>query len=161
MLCIGFYSEIRNIGEMRHGDSLCTLDNLRIFSYEELSSLGPSDFIWRHISGPALVRVMACCLTAPSNYLNQCWRIIGKVHWHSSEGNFAWDNLAIKPWNQHENNLLKFHSNLSEANDEYSYIWVWASYDYCESPAGTNCVFIVFILKAMSCYIESRCTESI
>ena len=29
---------------------------------------------------------MACCLTAPSHYLNQCWLIISKVLWHSSEG---------------------------------------------------------------------------
>ena len=28
---------------------------------------------------------MACCLTAPSHYLNQCWLIISKVLWHSSE----------------------------------------------------------------------------
>ena len=28
---------------------------------------------------------MACCLTAPSHNLNQCWLIISKVWWHSSE----------------------------------------------------------------------------
>ena len=28
---------------------------------------------------------MACCLTAPSHYLNHCWLIISKVLWHSSE----------------------------------------------------------------------------
>ena len=28
---------------------------------------------------------MVCCLTAPSHYLNQCWLIISKVLWHSSE----------------------------------------------------------------------------
>ena len=26
---------------------------------------------------------MACCLTAPSHYLNQCWLIISMVLWHS------------------------------------------------------------------------------
>ena len=26
---------------------------------------------------------MACCLTAPSHYLNQCWLNISKVWWHS------------------------------------------------------------------------------
>ena len=30
---------------------------------------------------------MACCLTAPSHYLNQWWLIISKVQWHSSESN--------------------------------------------------------------------------
>ena len=37
-----------------------------------------------------LTQVMACCLTALSHYLNQCWLIISKV-WHSSEGNFIRD----------------------------------------------------------------------
>ena len=26
---------------------------------------------------------MACCLTAPSHYLNQCWLIISRVSWYS------------------------------------------------------------------------------
>ena len=35
-----------------------------------------SDAIWRHRSGSTLAQVMACCLSAPSSYLNQCWLII-------------------------------------------------------------------------------------
>ena len=35
-------------------------------------SLGPSDAIWRHRSGPTSTQVMACCLTAPTHNLNQC-----------------------------------------------------------------------------------------
>ena len=34
-------------------------------------------------SGSTLAQVMACCLTAPSHYLNQCWLIIHGVLWHS------------------------------------------------------------------------------
>ena len=49
------------------------------------NSLGPSDAIWRWRSWSTLVQVMACCLTAPSHYLNQCWFIISKGLWHSSE----------------------------------------------------------------------------
>ena len=45
-----------------------------------LSSLGPHGAIW---STP--VQVMACCLMAPSHYLSQCWLIISKILWHSSE----------------------------------------------------------------------------
>ena len=37
--------------------------------------------IWRHRTGPALAQVMACCLTAPSHYLNQCWLIKNEVPW--------------------------------------------------------------------------------
>ena len=55
---------------------------------DTVNSLGPSDAIWRHRSGSTLAQVMACCLTAPSHYLNQCWLIISKVLWHSFDGNF-------------------------------------------------------------------------
>ena len=42
-------------------------------------TLRPSDAIWRHKSGSTLAQVMACCLTAPSHCLNQCWLIISKA----------------------------------------------------------------------------------
>ena len=61
----------------------------------KLNALGPSDAIWRCRSGSKLAQVMACCLTAPSHYLNQCWIIISKVHWHSYEGNSTLNALAI------------------------------------------------------------------
>ena len=48
-----------------------------------VNSLWPSDVIWRQRSGSTLAQVMACCLTAPSHYLNQCWLIISEVQWHS------------------------------------------------------------------------------
>ena len=50
---------------------------------------------WEQGSRSTLAQVMACCLMAPSHYLNQCWLIITKVQWCSSEGNFAWDITAI------------------------------------------------------------------
>ena len=50
-----------------------------------LNSLWPSDIICRHRTGSTLDQVMACCLAAPSHCLNQCWLIISKVLWHSSE----------------------------------------------------------------------------
>ena len=50
-----------------------------------INSLCPSDAIWCHRSGSTLAQVMACCLMAPSHYLNQCWLIISEVQWLSSE----------------------------------------------------------------------------
>ena len=47
------------------------------------NSLGPSDAIWWQKTGSTLAQVMACCLTAPSHYLNQCWLIISEVQCHS------------------------------------------------------------------------------
>ena len=36
-------------------------------------SMWPSDAVWGHRYESTLARVMACCLTAPSHYLSQCW----------------------------------------------------------------------------------------
>ena len=55
----------------------CTFNSL----FMQVNSLWPSDAIWRQGSRSTLVQVMACCLTAPSRYLNQCWLIITKVPW--------------------------------------------------------------------------------
>ena len=60
-----------------------------------VNSLWPSDAIWWHWSGSALAQVMACCLRAPSHYLNQCRLIISMVHLHSYEGSFTRDTSAI------------------------------------------------------------------
>ena len=60
-----------------------------------LNSLGPSDTIWWRRSGSTLAQVMACCLTAPSHYLNQCWLIISEVQRHSPGRNFMRDVPTI------------------------------------------------------------------
>ena len=49
-----------------------------------INSLWPNDATWQQSSVElTLAQVMACCLTAPSHYLNQCWLIISEVVWHS------------------------------------------------------------------------------
>ena len=67
-----------------------------------LNSLRPRDAIWQR-SGSPLAQVMACCLMAPSHYLNQCWLIIDKVEWHSSKGKFTRDTSGINHSNYLEN----------------------------------------------------------
>ena len=47
-------------------------ENTAFRAFRQFNSLWPSDTIWRHKSGSTLDQVMACCLTAPSHYLNQC-----------------------------------------------------------------------------------------
>ena len=69
--------------------------------------LWPSDTIWQQEFGSTLVHVMACCLTAPSHYLSQCWLIISKVQWHSCEGNFARDTSASNHLSQLNYDLPK------------------------------------------------------
>ena len=61
-----------------------------------ITSLWPSDAIWRHRSESTLVQVMACCLSAASHYLNQRWLISSEVLWHSTQSNFPesdWANI--------------------------------------------------------------------
>ena len=48
-------------------------------SVDSLNSVWPIDVIWRQGSRSTLAQVMACCLTAPSHYLNQFWLVISKV----------------------------------------------------------------------------------
>ena len=63
----------------------CSVTVIGIYNYTCLvlywviNSLWPSDAIWRQKSWSTLAQVMACCLMAPSHYLNQCWLIISKV----------------------------------------------------------------------------------
>ena len=64
----------------------------------DFNSLRSSDTIWQHRTGSTLAQVMACCLTAPRHYQNQCWLIISKVQGHSSENNFTRDTSAIYHW---------------------------------------------------------------
>ena len=63
--------------------------------------------IWRHWPGSTLIQIMACCLTAPSYYLNKCWLITIKVQRHSSGDNLTRDTSAINHWNKLENHLSK------------------------------------------------------
>ena len=45
---------------------------------------------------------MACCLTAPSHYLNQCWQMIREVLWYSPESNLTKNTQDIYRWNEFE-----------------------------------------------------------
>ena len=86
------------------------------FQWKSLKSLGPSDAIWCWRSGSTLVQVMACCLTAPSHYVNQCWFIITKVQWHSAKGNFPRDTPSITTISL-QITYLKFHAHLPGTNE--------------------------------------------
>ena len=61
-------------------------DHHRVVPRVSFNSLRLSDAIRPQGTESTLAQVMACCLTAPSHYLNQCWLIISKVLWHSSKG---------------------------------------------------------------------------
>ena len=77
--------------------------------HDLISSLRFSDTMWRHKFMSTLAQIMACCLTAPSHYLNQCWLIISMVPWHSPKGYFTRNTSAIN----NENELEMHLSNIS------------------------------------------------
>ena len=53
-----------------------------------LNSLWSRDDKWRHRSRWTFAQAMACCLTAPSHYLNQCW--LKNISIHSIPVWFQW-----------------------------------------------------------------------
>ena len=89
------------------------------------NSLGPSDAICRQISGSTLAQVMACCLTAPSHYLNQCWVTISKVPWHSPKDISIRSTADTRQRNKFENWIFKIASRFPRGqwvNDGNSHI---------------------------------------
>ena len=88
-------NSIANALELRiscSNPSICLSSNICLIL------MGPVSF-WRtlqryHLThcgqrfGSTLAQIMACCHTAPSHYLNQCWLIISEVQWPSSEEQF-------------------------------------------------------------------------
>ena len=91
--------------------------NINIGLANPFNSLWPNDAIWWQRSGSTLVQVMACWLTAPSHYLNQCWLIISKIQLPSSDGNFTRDTSVINDWNQHESYSSKMSLKSPRANE--------------------------------------------
>ena len=66
-------------------------------------SLCSSGDIWFHRTWSTLVQVMACCLMAPSHYLNQCWWILNKDLWYWHEGYFTGNAQDIYSLHEFEN----------------------------------------------------------
>ena len=60
----------------------------------------PSDPTWWQRSGSPLAQAMACCLTAPSHHMNQCWHLIGDILWHSLVSNLTASGLTTILYNE-------------------------------------------------------------
>ena len=74
------------------------------------NSLRPGDAIWQHRTGSTLAQVMACCLTAPSHYLNQYWLIINWILWHLPKTNFIENTQDVNSSNEFEKIFFKIPS---------------------------------------------------
>ena len=65
-----------------------------------VNSLWPSNAMWLHRTMSILAQVMACCLMAPSHYLNQFWLSISEVQWQT----FIWGQFQV----MHQPSIIKF-----------------------------------------------------
>ena len=95
--------------------------------YWWVNSLWPSDAIWRQGSWSTMAEVMACCLTAPSNYLNQCWLIMNLMLWHPPENNFIGSSHNINSINE----LKNFNFKIITASPRGQ--WVKSCSGFCHS----------------------------
>ena len=105
--------------------------------------LWPSDAIWRQRTGSTSAQVMACCLMAPSHYLNQCWLIISEVQWHSYSGNYTRDASTTNHYILFENYTFKISFNFPRGQwvnpfKSHSIVMVimnvfWGSYGHLHS----------------------------
>ena len=87
---------IATVNYPRSGDKAKCLRTYRKISINDMfkhwiiiNLMWASDAIWRHRAWSALAQEMACCLAAPSRYLNQCWLTISRVLWHSPMTDFT------------------------------------------------------------------------
>ena len=79
-------SKYRNSHSIKCIGKLRLKTSAMLLRLQYVNSLSPSVAIWRHRTWSTLIQVMACCLTAPSHYLNQYGHLVSKVLEHSSEG---------------------------------------------------------------------------
>ena len=93
-----------------------------LFQPQGVNSLWSSDTIRRQGTESTLAQVMACCLMAPSHYVNQCWLIISKVLWHSL-GALSWQDPKIPIWKVRlKITFLEYLSDLPGANELKSFV---------------------------------------
>ena len=75
---------------------------------------------------------MACCLTTPSHYLNQCWVLIREVLWHSLETDFTIRTQITFLW------IIPS-------------VWIWG---YVLHVEHISCVIIAACLAHFMCHFE-------
>ena len=81
-----------------------------------INSLWPNDAIWRQRFRSILAQVMACCLMAPSHYLNQYW-LISRVLHNLPENNACGNAHENNRYNTFDNNKFWSKSHPPGANE--------------------------------------------
>ena len=79
---------------------------------------------------------MRCCLSAPSNYLYQCWLLLGEVKLHSTENKLTLSALLIIPYNNLcINHIFKIPPHLPDASGIRA--WIARSMGPAWGPSGS------------------------
>ena len=124
---------ITKLGEQNNvGFSCLEQENIPVLRFSSpFNSSRPSDAIWWQRSGSTLAQVMACCLTAPSHYLNQCWPMISEVLCNSYDTNFTENTSNVYHWNEFKISQIvtavksprgQWVSNVNSLGQNYAYI---------------------------------------
>ena len=129
-----------------HNTICCNIVTYRLIKqlHHVLNSLWPSDTIWQQRSVSTMAQVTACCLTAPSHYLNQCWLVIYGDLWHSLDNKFTGSTQYkwIKwVWKLHFEN----HCHISQ----------WVNDSSVSQPCGYWCVDVMSGCNYLSILIET------
>ena len=130
-----------------------------------VNSLWYSDAICRHSSASILVQVMVCCPTAPRHYRNQCWFVIIKVLWHSSDGSFtgypshqelklAWNYLSEVSLKSSRGQWVKPDT---QASHEKPFCFSWRTH---QQTHLTNRPISQCIHPAMHHFVTEMCTRA-
>ena len=125
------------------------------YKVPKFNSLWLSDTIWWYRSWSTLAQITACCLAAPSHYLNQCWLIVSTDQWHLSKGNITRDAPAINHENQLQFASIEFLWNLPRVN-ELSHILI-------RSGHGKNCTVVGIMTTNISekSFHKATCNEKL
>ena len=112
--------------DMNHNSTMTSTEKYRsilscaqiVQTEKKLTHCGPvTPFGSRNLGQHQLTQVMACCLTALSHYLHQCWVLISEVLWHSPKSNFRANARASVLYGEFENHTFKFVPLLPGANE--------------------------------------------
>ena len=129
--------------KIRISDMLFNEHKQFIWCIHLINSLLPSDSIWRQRSGSTLAQVMACCLSAPSHYLNQCWLIISEAQISTISQEMPQPSITkicLKITG------LKFNSNFPGANELMQCLQCWHSFAHCITLCFSLCIVISLTL---------------
>ena len=116
----------------------------------EINSLWPCDVLCRSRSGLNLFQVMAWCRQAPSHYLNQCWRTMDKILWHSFQGNLM-SCLMLKI------SIPKLHLKFTHLKSQRGR---WVKVQNCSnSHPKSICMFVQYISRHMHTVHALLCSK--